>query len=81
VLVALGTRVLLLQGSRDELCPLDLLADVRARMSAPTTLIVIEGGDHSLALSAAQRKASGTTQAVADARVMEAIQEFVAPDR
>jgi uncharacterized protein len=81
VLVALGTRILLLQGSRDELCPLDLLADVRARMSAPTTLVVIEGGDHSLALSAAQRKATGTTQAEADARVMEAIRAFVAPDR
>jgi uncharacterized protein len=81
VLVALGTRILLLQGSRDELCPLDLLADVRARMSAPTTLFVIEGGDHSLALSAAQRKATGTTQAEADARVMEAIRAFVAPDR
>jgi predicted alpha/beta-hydrolase family hydrolase len=81
VLVALGTRILLLQGSRDELCPLDLLADARARMSAPTTLVVIEGGDHSLALSAAQRKATGTTQAEADARVMEAIQEFVAPAR
>ncbi len=50
-------------------------------MSAPTTLVVIEGGDHSLALSAAHRKATGTTQAEADAWVMEAIREFVAPDR
>ena len=78
VLVALGTRSLLLQGSRDELCPLDLLAGVRARMSAPSTLVVVEGGDHSLALSAAHRKATGTTQAEADARVLEAIRAFVA---
>src|SRR5215831_10514708 len=62
VLVALRTRVLLLQGSRDELCPLDLLAEVRPRMTAPSTLLVVEGGDHSLVLSAAERKAAGTTQ-------------------
>jgi predicted alpha/beta-hydrolase family hydrolase len=78
VLVALGTRILFIQGSRDELCPLALLAEVRARMSAPSTLVVVEGGDHSLALSAAHRKAAGTTQAEADARVMEAIRAFVA---
>jgi len=78
VLVALRTRALLLQGSRDELCPLDLLADVRARMIAPTTLLVVEGGDHSLVLSAAERKATGTTQAESDARVLAAIAAFVA---
>jgi predicted alpha/beta-hydrolase family hydrolase len=77
VLVALRTRVLLLQGSRDELCPLDLLAGVRARMSAPSTLVIVEGGDHSLTLSAGHRKAAGTTQAAADARVLEAIRAFV----
>jgi len=78
VLVALRARLLLVQGSRDELCPLDLLAAVRARMTAPTTLLVVEGGDHSLVLSAAERKAAGTTQADADARVLEAIRQFVA---
>ncbi|HEY4393843.1 MAG TPA: alpha/beta family hydrolase [Polyangia bacterium] len=78
VLVALRTRVLLLQGARDELGPLDLLAEVRARMTAPSTLQIVEGGDHSLLLSVAQRKAAGTTQAEADARVLEAIRQFVA---
>lgn len=80
VLVALRTRLLLLQGSRDELCPLDLLAEVRARMTAPTTLLIVEGGDHSLLLSAAERKArggsTGTTQAEADARLLAAIAAF-----
>ncbi|MES1194426.1 MAG: alpha/beta fold hydrolase, partial [Opitutus sp.] len=57
VLVDLRAPVLLLQGSRDPLCPLDDLAAVRARMSAPNTLLVVEGGDHSLLLSAARRKA------------------------
>ncbi|MES1210371.1 MAG: alpha/beta family hydrolase [Pseudomonadota bacterium] len=77
VLVDLRTRLLLLQGSRDPLCPLDDLAAVRPRMSAPHTLVIVEGGDHSLVLSAAQRKAAGITQADADARVLEAIRGFV----
>jgi len=77
VLVALRTPILFVQGSRDSLCPLDKLAAVRARMTAPSTLLVVEGGDHSLAVSAAQRKASGTTQADADTRVLDAIKTFV----
>jgi len=78
VLVDLRTPILLLQGTRDPLCPLDDLAAVRARMSAPATLVVVEGGDHSLALSAAHRKAAAVTQADADARVLDAIRRFVA---
>src|SRR6185312_12758236 len=54
-----------------------LLAEVGPRMTAPTTLLVVEAGDHSLAVSAAHRKASGQTQADADARVLEAVQSFV----
>jgi len=77
VLVALRTPILLLQGTRDELCPLDLLATVRPRMSAPTTLVVVEGGDHSLLVSATERKAAGITQADADGRLLDAIRSFV----
>jgi hypothetical protein len=47
-------------------------------MTAPSTLLVVEGGNHSLEVSAAQRKASGTTQADSDARVLAAIAAFVA---
>ena len=78
VLLALQTPVLFVQGTRDPLCPLDLLADVRSRMKAPNTLLVIEGGNHSLAASAAARKARGETQADSDARVLEAIRSFCA---
>jgi predicted alpha/beta-hydrolase family hydrolase len=77
VLLALRTPILLVQGTRDPLCPLDLLAEVRPRMTAPNTLLIVEGGDHSLAVAAAHRKASGQTQADADARVLEAVQSFV----
>src|SRR6476661_2384666 len=48
VLRSLGTPILFVQGARDPLCPLDLLAEARAAMSAPNDLYVVEGGDHSL---------------------------------
>ena len=76
VLLALRTPILFVQGTRDPLCPLDRLAEVRARMTAPSTLVVVEGGNHSLEVSAGQRKASGETQGDADARVLEAIRRF-----
>ena len=78
VLIALRSPILFVQGSRDSLCSLDKLAAVRARMTAPSTLLVVEGGNHSLEVSAAQRKATGTTQADSDAGVLEAIAVFVA---
>jgi hypothetical protein len=40
--------------------------------------MVVGGGDHSLVLSAAERKATGTIQAEMDAWVLKAIREFVA---
>ena len=78
VLLSLQTPILFVQGTRDPLCPLDLLAEVRARMTAPSTLLIVEGGDHSLAVSAAVRQARGETQADSDARVLTAIRSFCA---
>src|SRR5205807_1469311 len=48
VLRDLSTPILFVQGTRDPLCPLDLLGKVRAQMNAPNFLHTIEGGDHSL---------------------------------
>jgi predicted alpha/beta-hydrolase family hydrolase len=79
VLLALRTPILFVQGTRDPLCPLDDLAAVRARMTAPHRLHVVEGGDHSLQVSAAQRKTAGDTQADADARVLDQIRSFTTP--
>jgi uncharacterized protein len=81
VLLALETPILFVQGTRDPLCPLDLLAEVRPRMKATNTLLIVEGGDHSLAVSATARKARGETQADSDARVLEAIRGFCATAR
>jgi len=80
VLLALRTPILFVQGTRDPLCPLDLLATVRPRMIAPNQLHVVEGGDHSLAVSAQRRKQAGITQADSDAAVLEVIGRFISDD-
>lgn len=77
VLVDLRTPILFVQGTRDPLCNLDRLSEVRRRMTAPNALHVVEGGNHSLEVSAAQRKAAGLTQDDADRAVLEVIRRFV----
>ncbi len=78
VLLALTVPILFVQGTRDPLCPLDILAGVRARMQAPNDLHVVDGGDHSLTLSAEARRRAGSTQNDSDANVLEVIRRFVA---
>lgn len=77
VLRALNTPVLFVQGSRDPLCPLDLLERVRAGMDAPNFLYVVEGGDHSLRLSKRQLQTTSQTQEDVDQQVFQAIAEFI----
>ncbi len=78
VLLSLGTPVLFVQGTRDALCPLDLLAEVRARVTAPNFLHLVEGGDHSLGVGKRQLQAAGETQEQVDRHILEAIASFVA---
>ena len=78
VLLSLRRPILFVQGTRDPLCPLALLEGVRARMVVPGTLVVVEGGNHSLEISALRRKATGETQQTADSRVLAAIRAFAA---
>lgn len=77
-LLALRTPVLFAQGTRDPLCPLDLLEDVRRRMAAPSVLHVVEGGDHSLQVTRGRLAAAGETQEQVEARVLEAVRAFLA---
>ena len=78
VLRALATPILFLQGTRDALCPLGDLERVRGEMKAPSTLFVVEGGDHSLAVR--KRAPAGTpgTQADWDDRLLAAVRAFFA---
>src|SRR5881392_838969 len=62
VLRALTTPILFVQGTRDALCPLDLLEQVRAEMKSLNFLRVVEGGDHSLHVPKRQLQATGETQ-------------------
>lgn len=77
VLVELGTPILFIEGTRDPLCPLDRLAEVRRRMTAPNELQVVEGGDHSLRVSARALAAQGRTQSDVDAEIVGAVGGFV----
>jgi len=77
VLRALNTPILFVQGTRDPLCPLDLLERVRAQMKTQNVLHIVEGGDHSLRVPKRQLQASGQAQEDLDRRILEAIAGFV----
>lgn len=77
VLIELARPILFVQGTRDKLCPLDRLNDVRSRMTAPNELFVVEGGDHSLTVTKTALAAAGESQEDVDGRVIAAIAGFV----
>jgi predicted alpha/beta-hydrolase family hydrolase len=77
VLRGLATPILFVQGTRDALCPPDLLERVRAQMKAPNFLRVVEGGDHSLRVPKRQLEATGETQEHTDQLAYEAVARFI----
>lgn len=77
VLREITTPILFVQGTRDPLCPLELLNNVRSEMKAPNELHVVEQGDHSLQVSKTHLKATGRTQADVDQQILSAVAEFI----
>ena len=77
VLRSLGRPVLFVQGTRDPLCPLDLLAEVRAAMIAPNDLYIVEGGDHSLMVKKSDLASRGETQEEVEQKILARVAEFV----
>ena len=77
VLRALTSPILFVQGTRDALCPLDLLERVRGGMKAGNFLHVVEGGDHSLRVPKRQLQAAGETQDDVDQKILKSIANFV----
>ena len=77
VLRALTTPILFVQGTRDALCPLDLLERVRADMKARNFLHAVEGGDHSLRVPRRQLQTTGETQEDIDQRILKSIGDFL----
>lgn len=76
VLLALRTPVLFVQGTRDTLCALPELEQVRARMTTRSELFVVEGGDHSLEATKTSLKQRGTTQAEVELQIQAAVRAF-----
>jgi uncharacterized protein len=76
VLLDLRTPILFVQGTRDALCPLDLLEEVRSKMTAPNFLHLVEGGDHSLIVR--KKDLTDETQDDVDQKIANAITDFVA---
>lgn len=77
VLRALTAPILFVQGTRDSLCPLDLLERVRAEMKAPNFLHVVGSGDHSLRVPKRELEKARETQRGIDERILKAIAGFV----
>lgn len=77
VLRKLRVPILFLQGTRDPLCPLDLLAETRKVMTAPSTLLVVESGNHSLEATRTHLKAAQLTQTDVDTSILHAIRDFI----
>ena len=75
VLRDLRTPILFVQGTRDPLCPMDLLESVRSEMNAPNFLHLAEGGDHSLLVR--KKDLGSETQDDVDQRIAKAISDFV----
>ncbi len=73
VLREMTAPILFVQGTRDKLCPLELLEPIRAGMSARHALHVVEEGDHSLLVTKKWLKAHGQTQEEVDQRILERI--------
>ncbi len=77
VLRILVTPILFVQGTRDPLCPLDILERVRREMKAPNLLHVVEGGDHSLQVMKRQLTGTGRTQDDVDQSIFQSIADFL----
>ena len=66
-----------IQGTRDALCPLDLLEAVLSERPAPSFLHVVQSGDHSLKPTKGHLKAAGITQQNQENATMVAIEAFL----
>ena len=77
VLRALTTPIVFVQGTRDSLCPLDLMERVRTQMKTGNFLHVVGGGDHSLRVPKRQLQGTSKTQEDIDHEILKAIAGFV----
>jgi predicted alpha/beta-hydrolase family hydrolase len=77
VLLEVETPILFVQGTRDQLCPLERLNDVRGRMRAPNELHLVHEGDHSLKVTRRALAERGETDESVTAGIDRAIRSFL----
>lgn len=66
-----------MQGSKDNLCPLEELEATRKKMEVLSELHVIDGGDHSFKIGKKHLEAKGSTQHEAEDAAIQAIAAFI----
>src|SRR5438046_3987550 len=77
VLRELQTPILFVQGTRDPLCPLELLEEVRSQIKASNFLHLDKDEDSCLLLTKRGLQATGERQENVDQRILVAISNFV----
>lgn len=77
VLRSITTPILFIQGTRDALCPLELLEPIRAEMQARAELHVADGGDHSLLVGQRMLQRRQQTQEDVDREITNVIARFI----
>lgn len=76
-LLAAQVPLLLIQGTRDRLAPLDELSTVARQRSAPTRLLIVPSGDHSLEATVSTLRARGQSQAELNQQILDEIRLFL----
>lgn len=78
VLFDLKVPACFIQGTRDPLCPLDLMKATLEKRTAESTLHIVETGNHSLEPTKTYLKERGITQEQQEIETMSAIEKFLA---
>lgn len=76
-LLQVTVPIMFVQGSKDNLCPLEKLEAVRKKMKPHIGLHVIDGGDHSFKIAKKHLQTKGSTQDEADDLAVQAIAAFL----
>ncbi|VVA35709.1 PREDICTED: alpha/beta hydrolase [Prunus dulcis] len=77
ILLQLSVPIMLVQGSKDALCPLEKLEVTREKMKCPSGLHVIDGGDHSFKIGKKHLQTTGLTQDEAEDLALRALASFL----
>ena len=77
VLIDLKVPACFIQGTRDKLCPLELMKATLKKRSAPSTLHIVESGDHSLEPTKTFLKQNGLQVTDLEAASMAVVAEFL----